>query len=121
MSGFEGEVIVIGVHMHGHPGRALKEAGSSHVVDMAMSEEEGHRRQIVIVQQPADSLMIGRGIDDHRGSAFPGPDDIRVGLRDPERLGKDQHLGPGLNIGLGNQAVRSKHPVDPFQVGQKPR
>lgn len=79
------------MHMYGYPGRALKGAGSSHMVDMAMSEEEGHRRQIVFVEQPADGVMIGWGIDDHRGPAFPGSNDIGVGLRDPERLGEDQH------------------------------
>lgn len=109
------------MHVHGHPGGALQGTGSSHMVDMAMSEEEGHRRQIVVVEKPADGRMVGRGIDDHRGPAFPGSYDIRVGLRDPERLGEDQHLGPGLNIGLGNQAVRSKHSVDPLQIGQEPR
>jgi hypothetical protein len=30
-------------------------------------------------------------------------------------------LGPGLNIGLGHQPVRSEHSVDPLQIGQEPR
>lgn len=115
-SRFERQVIVVGMHMDGGSRSPLKGAGPSHVIDVAVGQQQGHRSQVVIVQQLADGVVVGGSVDHHSLPALLLSYHIGVGLGDPERAGEDQHSG----LGLGDDAVGGKHPVNPFQIGQKP-
>ena len=65
----EREVVVVGVDVRRRPGSPDDLAGSSHMVDVAVSDEQCNRRQIVLLEQAGDTVGMGRSVDDDREAA----------------------------------------------------
>ena len=85
------EKIVIGMYVGNHPELFLGRPRSSYVVNMAVGDQQGHRRQIVTCAQFGNSLRVGRGVHNHARTTRLRRRHVAVGLRKPQGNAIDQH------------------------------
>ena len=92
--GMEGQIIVVRVYIGADTGRTHEFSGAANVVDVAVGDQQGHRRQVMFSEKLGYATCARRRIDDDRQPAGFGSGNEGIGLRQPQGLSVEEH-GPG--------------------------